>query len=134
MTQCIEWAGCRVQGGYGHRRYHGRMTLAHRVAWIEANGPIPDGMIVMHTCDNPPCINVEHLRLGTQRQNVEDMLSKGRRHSSKGERNPKAKLTHDQVIEIRSASGTLQQIADRYGITNANVSKIKKGQTWQPSM
>jgi hypothetical protein len=133
-TKCILFEGCKIKGGYGHRRHHGRMTLAHRVAWMEHHGPIPDGMIVMHACDTPACINIDHLRLGTQKQNVADMLAKGRRHSSQGERNPKAKLTTKQVAAIRSEQGTLQQIADRYNVTNATISKIKRGRTWAASM
>ena len=77
MTACIEWTGRCNDGGYGT---WGR-KLAHRLAWVEANGPIPAGMCVLHACDNPPCINVDHLWLGTQADNAADRESKGRGNS-----------------------------------------------------
>lgn len=81
---CLEWAGARNGNGYGSvgsvRDEHGRsiVYLAHRVAWTIANGPIPEGMSVCHTCDNPPCVNPDHLFIGTNQDNVDDMVSKGR--------------------------------------------------------
>ena len=75
---CIEWEGARTTHGYGVTRVAGKNQYVHRLVWIEANGPIPDGMVVMHTCDNPPCHSIEHLRLGTQAENMQDAGSKGR--------------------------------------------------------
>lgn len=77
-TDCIEWTGAKAGNGYGTVWMAGRMAYAHRVAWEKENGPIPSGMCVLHLCDNPPCTNPAHLFLGTQRDNVADMLSKGR--------------------------------------------------------
>lgn len=77
-TPCIEFEGYRDRQGYGYRRWRGRVMGAHRAAWIEENGPIPKGMCVCHACDNPPCINVEHLWLGTVADNNADMSAKGR--------------------------------------------------------
>jgi hypothetical protein len=81
-SKCIEYEGNRNARGYGRRQVlvDGRYVLryAHRLAYEQAYGPIPDGLIVMHTCDNPPCINVAHLRLGTKTENMHDMHSKGR--------------------------------------------------------
>lgn len=82
---CHEWTASRVQWGYGqiHRRENGRqrLLLAHRLQWEYLVGPIPAGLIVMHKCDNPPCINIDHLRLGTYQENMDDMWSKGRHPS-----------------------------------------------------
>jgi hypothetical protein len=75
---CVEWQGARMARGYGRLRVNGRQMLAHRVAWERANGPIPEGYVICHRCDNPPCVNVDHLFLGTQRDNVYDMCAKGR--------------------------------------------------------
>ena len=82
---CWEWTGPRQTpsrtgrtGGYGRIKRHGRQVFAHRHAYELAKGSIPDGLVVMHTCDNPPCINPDHLMLGTKRDNSRDMVRKGR--------------------------------------------------------
>jgi hypothetical protein len=75
---CIVWTGERVGMGYGRVSYKGRRPLAHRVAWELANGPIPDGLLVLHRCDNPPCCNANHLFLGTSKDNADDRDAKGR--------------------------------------------------------
>lgn len=71
---CVEATGAINNSGYVHRNNVG----VHRLAWIDANGPIPEGMVVMHTCDNRRCVNVAHLALGTQGDNMRDMAAKGR--------------------------------------------------------
>jgi hypothetical protein len=78
LTGCHLWTGFRDPKGYGLMTVNGVVRAAHRVAWERANGPIPQGMIVMHTCDNPPCCNPKHLKLGTQAENVRDRIEKGR--------------------------------------------------------
>jgi len=77
-TGCLEWTAYRDRNGYGRISVWGGRQLVHRVAWIDANGPIPDGMCVCHHCDNPPCCDLTHLFLGTQSDNMADMASKGR--------------------------------------------------------
>ena len=129
-SACLEWNGARNARGYGTRRYLGKSCLAHRVAWILAHGDIPEGMCVLHRCDNPPCCNPEHLFLGTQADNIADMHAKGRARKAvgdqhprrlhpekwarernhthlhpetvRGEKNPRAKLTRAKVEELRS--------------------------------
>ena len=133
MDSCIEWPKYRNALGYGVRRYHGKLWLAHRVAWTEANGAIPTGLCVLHKCDNPPCINPEHLFLGTNLDNARDMVRKGRQANVRGERNPKAKLTEHQVKVIRGCRRmgcSLKYLANRYGVTMANISDIGNGDTW----
>ena len=78
MTPCLEVPGFHSTKGYGFRSLNGRQMRAHRAAWIEAHGPIPDGMMVLHRCDNPGCVRVEHLFLGTAADNTADMITKGR--------------------------------------------------------
>lgn len=75
---CLEWTGSKFWTGYGQIKVDGKNMKTHRFAWELANGPIPDGMIICHRCDNPPCCDVVHLFLGTHQDNVDDMMMKGR--------------------------------------------------------
>ena len=86
MTDCIEWNGKKDSDGYGRVQYRGpgseqfksKQWFAHRVAWTLTNGPIPKGLCVLHKCDNPPCVNPDHLWLGTKGANMQDKIQKGR--------------------------------------------------------
>jgi len=75
---CLEWTGAHQPFGYGHMWFNGAVVGTHRIAWVLANGPIPDGLQVCHTCDNPPCCEPTHLWLGTTQENTADMVAKGR--------------------------------------------------------
>ena len=101
MSECIEWEGYRHKDGYGRRSVGGKVRQAHRVAWEAVHGDIPEGHCVCHSCDNPPCVNVEHLFLGTHRDNMKDMNNKGRRAGPAGETHHDAKLTDEQVWNVR---------------------------------
>src|SRR5665213_770489 len=75
---CLEWTGTIGQAGYGQTTWQGRKYHAHRLAWERARGPIPAGMLVCHKCDNRKCVDIEHLFLGTQKDNIQDAIAKGR--------------------------------------------------------
>lgn len=78
MSDCVEWTGRRTATGYGRLVRGGKHLYAHRWTYQQEHGPIPAGMLVRHTCDNPPCVNPEHLVLGTQADNMRDMAERGR--------------------------------------------------------
>jgi hypothetical protein len=101
---CWEWTGDRNNNGYGMVYAERGQHRASRVAWELANGPIPKGLFVCHACDNPPCVNPRHLFLGTNLENQQDFVAKGlprKQHPVAGEANPRAKLTWDDVRDIR---------------------------------
>lgn len=130
---CIEWTGWHYQNGYGGIPWGYKKPLAHRVAWALANGPIPDGMVVMHLCDNRLCVNVAHLRAATQRENMEDAKRKGRMRASRGEASPKAKLTSDDVTAIRAARASgesVLSISKRYPVSGKQISVVSRGVQW----
>lgn len=83
MNECIEWTGYCDPYGYGKIHRDHRTQLVHRYHWEKVNGPIPDGLHVLHKCDNPPCYNLEHLYLGNDLDNAKDRAERGRHHSSK---------------------------------------------------
>jgi len=134
-TECIEWQGCRLPEGYGqHQARPHRGKLAHRVAWESAFGPIPEGMYVCHHCDNPPCINIDHLFLGTATDNNIDCNTKDRRNQIRGETHHKARLTEDDVRAIRAVPryhGVLRDLAAEYGVSDANISHIRRRKSWR---
>ncbi len=124
---CWIWIGAHNGRGYGHmnlsagkaRKYVG----AHRIAWEMENGPIPAGMYVLHTCDNPPCVRASHLYVGTQSQNIRDAYQRGRKVPAM------QKVTDEQVLEIRALRGRwlLREIAEEYKLTRQHVSDIMRG-------
>lgn len=155
LTACIETDWPRDSKGYGKARRAGRNWSAHRYAWTMANGPIPAGLVVCHACDNPPCINVEHLWLGTPSQNTLDRHAKGRdatgdrngsrtrpdrrprgpsmRHPIPGSRNGMARFTEDQIATIRArrAAGEMTKpLAREYGVNRTTIQRIVRGASW----
>lgn len=130
-TGCIEWQGARDKNGYGTLRSGGRDHKAHRLAYENANGAIPDGRLVCHSCDNPACCNPAHLFLGTSADNTRDMVTKGR--SLRGSRSHNAKLTESDIPKIRAllASGISQQaIGSAFGVVQTVISRIHLRTTW----
>jgi len=119
---------------YGKKKYKGSAINYHRAVYQEAHGELPRDMVVLHTCDNRRCINLEHLVAGTQSENVRDMLAKGRDNyvNPRGERHGQSKLTANQVAEIKESEETQRALALRYGVARTTISAIKTGRSWSP--
>ena len=135
---CWLWTGARNPCGYGNLKLDGRNALAHRVSWEMRYGPIPSGpghhgTCVLHRCDVPACVNPEHLRLGSQAENVADKYQKGRgRHTgAPGESHWSARLTENDVRAIRAAPGTREDIAACFGVTASHVGAIRRREKWR---
>ena len=128
-TGCWEWALAIGDDGYGVASRKGKYYRAHRLSWELTNGPIPDGAFVCHHCDNPPCVNPEHLFLGDAAANAADREAK--RRGIIGETHPQAKLTESQVVEILKSDEPQPALAERYGISRGMIGNIKAGLNWK---
>ena len=127
--ECLMWTRSTNRFGHGHLRVRGRLIVAHRVVWERAHGPIPAGMLVIHSCDRPGCIALEHLRLGSHRDNALDKVSRGRLRNGRT-----AMLDDDTVRTIRRdyAAGTRQaDLARRYGTLPSTICLIVNGCTYR---
>lgn len=123
---CLEWTGSRhVQTHYGLFWRNGRNELAHRQAWLIFVGEIPEGLCVLHRCDNRRCVDVNHLFLGTRTDNHKDMVMKGRMVV------PNLKLNPDIVREIRASGENQPTTARRFGVTQSTVSHIRLRRHWK---
>lgn len=127
---CWEWNRHLLALGYAQVKVAGKQYRAHRLSYEYYVGPIPAGMIVCHKCDNRKCINPEHLFVGTTQDNVDDKMRKGRFRPCKGEQSGTAKLSAAQIAAIRVDERSQYAIAKEYGISQSNVSMIKRGVTW----
>lgn len=125
---CWLWSGA-IRDGYGRFRVGRKKITVHRYAYETLRGPIPVGLIVRHKCDNPACVNPDHLEPGTHVDNVADMDKRGRR--SVGENMPWSKLTEADIKEIRSDTRTLRAIAAQYGVVHSVICRIKKLKKWR---
>ena len=148
LNPCWIWIGAKQNRGYGVFRFRGKASLAHRVSYVLFNGPIGDEIFVCHHCDNRPCVNPAHLFLGSNSDNIQDAIRKGRlatgdRSGSRKypeklniwENHPMAKLTKDQVDEIRKLyrerAGSQHDIAMMFNISRGNVQNIVRGKIWR---
>lgn len=128
-NSCWLWTGATITtNGYGHIRIGNKKVRAHRFSWELHNGPIPKGMMVLHECDTPSCVNPGHLRLGTQADNIRDMISKGRRVYGA------AKLDPDKVRDIRLRCGAGESqasLAIEYNVHQKTVKNIVTMKSWK---
>lgn len=135
---CWEWTGCVNEKGYGvFRTDESRNMLAHRYCWVSMFGPISGPRFALcHHCDNPKCVNPEHLFLGTLADNNEDMRQKGRSKTptpKRGSASPNARLSDAAVAEILATKGevTSRDLSDKYGVALCTVKRVRQGKTWK---
>jgi hypothetical protein len=132
---CITWESGKTSDGYGVVNFSGKSLLAHRVAFELFTGASAKGKLVCHTCDNPACVNADHLFLGSQADNMQDMKAKGRRkHICTGESNGRAKLTACRAKEIREkrmAGASLKELASQYEVGTSTINRVVKMEIWK---
>jgi hypothetical protein len=126
----VVFTGKKNSSGYGLISHNGKWSTVHRVVWEHHHGTIPDGLCIMHTCDNRLCVNIDHLRAGTWAENNADRAAKGRSADVRGERSAVAKLTEAQAMAIIADSRTHRAIAADYGVDRTTVTAIKRGRNW----
>lgn len=143
---CWEWQGTITRWGYGQFKTHGVLWRAHRLIFTLVNGPIPDGLVVRHACDNRRCCNPAHLELGTHDDNMADAVSRDRMASGdrafarihpermlRGERHGMAKLTESDVLAIiakRQNGVAVAKLASEYSVCLTSIHNILTGKTW----
>lgn len=135
---CWVWTASTRPGGYGQFMvWQGQLVAAHRLSWEMVHGPVPVGLCVLHKCDNPPCVRPEHLFLGTAKDNIHDMIKKGRRKigsQKRGADSQHAKLSAKQVIDLRRLWNeghlTIPALARRFGVGCATISSVARNLTY----
>jgi len=132
---CWVWTAALSTGGYGKLSLNQRVAHAHRVAYTLCIGPIPDRLLVCHTCDNRRCVRPDHLFVGTHLDNARDRDAKGRLNDRAGELNGRARFTVEDIREIRQLAdvdGLFQyEIAERFGTRQSRISDIVLRKTWR---
>lgn len=131
-TDCILWTGTKNNKGYGRLTYQSKQFSAHRIAYELEHGPIEDGLFVLHSCDNPLCVNPNHLSLGTQLENMRQASDRGRCKPPKihGESHHHTKLSVNDVLKIRQDNRTLSKIAADYCMSVSGIWSIKARKSW----
>lgn len=137
LGPCWLWTGGinHQRGGYGMFALRkGVIRRSHRIAWELESGPVPDGLWVLHRCDNPPCVRPGHLFLGTPRDNIDDMITKGRSNPAQGSARPQARLSEADVLAIRAAraqGATGAELARQYGVHRSSIYHICQRDFWR---
>lgn len=121
-SDCIPWDGYFVNG-YGQLQVNGKKWVATRWVYTQAHGEIPNGLVVRHKCDNPACVNLDHLELGTQSDNILDSVKRGRHHNMK--------LSEDDVRAIRKDTRSSRKVAADYGIDHKQVLAVRNRKAYK---
>ncbi len=127
-AECIEFTGYKDRNGYGIVSVSGKNKRAHRVAYETAFGQIPAGLVVRHTCDNPSCVNPDHLRTGTHLDNMRDKVDRGRQ--AKGDSRSNSKLNDDAVRFIRNSELRNSELAEMFNVSRPIISDVRRGKRW----
>lgn len=133
-TQCWMFEHLLSDSGYGRLKVGGKMIHAHRLSWEIHRGPIPEGMLVLHKCiATRPCVNPDHLYIGSQQDNIDDVYRQGRQNPVRGEKAPWAVLTEAQVLEIKPLKGVIpsKELADKYKCSRSAIHHIWYGYNWK---
>ena len=129
---CIEWIGAISSTGYGSLTYKQRRYTSHKISYTINYGKVPKGLCVLHKCDNRSCINPDHLFLGTLKDNVHDMMQKGRNNQAREFGNNNCKLSNQQVVDIRESYKTQKtshrKLAKEYGVNHRVIGRIITGE------
>lgn len=125
---CWNWLACKDKDGYGVGRYKRRKIAAHRVSWLLYNGKIPDGLYVLHKCNNSSCVNPGHLYLGTQKDNIKDQIDSG---TNIAINKICAKLDQIKVIEIRKSPLNYRELAGLFNVSRHCIWDILHYRSWK---
>jgi hypothetical protein len=134
-NECWEWTGYKDKKGYGRININSKMIGTHRFSYLIYNKIIPDGMLILHSCNNPSCVNPTHLRAGTNKDNAQDSLLAGTSRSlhQNGEKNTSSKITENQaikIIELYNSGVLLKDISEMFNIQVPAIQRIATGKRW----
>jgi hypothetical protein len=134
LFDCWEWQASKDNDGYGNFRVEGKTKQSHRFAWELVYGKIPEGLLCLHICNNPSCVNLSHLYLGTDQNNMDDKVKANRQSKLKGEQCGRSKLTNNDVVQILvliKQGYKNKDISKIFKVTPDNVGYIRRRQTWK---
>ena len=129
MSGCWIWMGAHDDRGYAFLQVDGKTRRVSRLSYEAFKGPVTSGLMLRHTCDNPFCVNPDHLLTGSSRDNMRDKVTRGRQ--VRGSRTWSAKLSEDDIIAIRNDIATNVAIAEKYSISSSHVSRIRSMKKWK---